>query len=123
MSAIARTPKAPAAESVKPRSGKPATPKRPTRTLTVVIRRQGGARIMTIPPIVLASLGADEGTRLAIAVKGGKLIAEPVAPEPAPVPRRRYALDELLRGAKHLPALYASMAGALDGEPAGHGVG
>lgn len=125
MPAASRTLEAPEAEPIKPQVKKRAPPKRSTKKLMVMIRRQGGARIMTIPPAVLASLGADEGTELVIDVKGGKLVAEPVAPElePAPVPRRRYTLDELLQGAEYLPALYASVSGALNGEPVGNEIG
>lgn len=125
MPATARTLEAPATEPIKSQVKKRATPKRPTKKLMVMIRRQGGARIMTIPPAVLASLGADEGTELVVDVKGGKLVAEPVAHEPAPAPdpRRRYTLDELLQGAEHLPALYASVSSALDGEPVGNEIG
>lgn len=94
-----------------------------TKTVVVKVRRQGGARVMTIPPVILASLGADEGTELAVDVKGGKLVAEPVAPESAQAPRRRYTLAELLQGAEHLPEIYASVAGALDGEPIGNEIG
>lgn len=125
MPAVARVPEAPAVEPIKPQVKKRAAPKRSTKKVEVVIRRQGGARVMTIPPILLASLGADEGTKLVVDVKGGKLVAEPVAAElaPAPVVRRRYTLDELLQGAEHLPALYVSVVGALDGEPVGHEIG
>ena len=94
-----------------------------TKTIVVKVRRQGGARVMTIPPVLLASLGADEGTELAVDVKGGKLVAEPVVPEPASAPRRRYTLAELLQGAEHLPEIYASVAGALNGEPIGNEIG
>lgn len=94
-----------------------------SKTIVVRVRRQGGARVMTIPPVLLASLGADEGTELAVDVKGGKLVAEPIAAEPAPAARRRYTLSELLQGAEHLPEIYASVAGALDGEPVGHEIG
>lgn len=122
MPAIAKTLEDPTTELIKLQVKKHGTPKRPTKKLMVIIRRQGGARIMTIPPAVLASLGVDEGTELVVDVKGGKLVAEPVVsdPVPLPTPRRRYTLDELLRGSEYLPALYASVSGALDGEPVGN---
>ena len=95
------------------------TPRRASEAVVVTIRRQGGARVMTLPPALLALLGADAGTALALAVKGGALVATPVV---APA-RRRYTLAELLEGAEHLPALYAGTAGALDGPAFGGEIG
>lgn len=88
----------------------------------VKVRRQGGARIVTLPPALLARIGADAGTSLALDVKGGAIVAKPVADAPAPR-RRRYTLSELLVGAEHLPDLYRSVEGALDGDPVGNEIG
>ena len=73
---------------------------------------------MTLPPALLAAIGADTGTAIALAVEDGRLVATPVAHR-----KRRYTLAELLDGAEHLPALYADTAGALDGPPVGHEIG
>lgn len=86
------------------------------------VRRQGGARIITLPPAILAQLDADTGTAFALSVRDGAIVATPV-PEAAPTPRRRYSLDELLVGAEHLPEIYAGVAGALDGDPVGDEAG
>ena len=86
------------------------------------VRRQGGARIVTLPVALLERIGADLGTSLALDVKDGAIVATPVA-EPGPARRRRYGLDELLIGAEHLPELYAGVSGALDGDPVGNEIG
>lgn len=88
----------------------------------VKIRRQGGARIVTLPASLLARIGADAGTTLALDVRSGAIVAKPVA-EPAPAPRRRFTLSELLVGAEHLPDLYRGVDGALDGDPVGNEIG
>ena len=92
----------------------------------VKIRRQGGARIVTLPASLLARIGADAGTTLALDVRSGAIVAKPVAEpvaEPAPAPRRRFTLSELLVGAEHLPDLYRGVDGALDGDPVGNEIG
>ncbi len=88
----------------------------------VKVRRQGGARIVTLPAALLARIGADTGTTLAVEVEDGALIAKPV-PEPSNAGRRRYTLDELLIGAEQLPDLYRAMQGALEGGPDGDEIG
>ncbi|MCJ2093629.1 PbsX family transcriptional regulator [Methylobacterium sp. J-072] len=102
-----------------PRTKTNAKPPTQTSTTTVVtVRRQGGARVMTLPPAVLAAIGADTGTDLTLAVQDGTLVATPVAKR-----KRRYTLAELLEGAEHLPALYADTAKALEGPPVGDEIG
>ncbi len=109
-----------------PRAYSPGTaPARASRrasdAVVVRIRRQGGARVVTLPPALLASIGADAGTALTLSVKEGALVATPVV-DSAERPRR-YALAELLEGAEHLPALYAETSGALGGPPVGDEIG
>lgn len=82
------------------------------------VRQQGGARVVTLPGALLERIGADVGTALALDVKDGAIVAVPV-PEETVKPRRRYTMAELLVGAEHLPEIYDSLAGALDGDPVG----
>lgn len=86
------------------------------------VRKQGGARIITLPAAILAQVGADTGAAFAFSVRDGAIVATPV-PDAAAAPRRRYTLDELLVGAEHLPEVYAGVAGALDGDPVGNEAG
>lgn len=83
----------------------------------VRIRRQSGARIVTLPAALLERIGADTGTKLALDIHGGAIVAKPVSDVPAT--RRRYTLDELLVGANQLPELYGSVGSVLEGDPAG----
>lgn len=92
------------------------------KPVTVAIRRQGGARIVTLPPALLASIGADAGTTLLLEVRGGSLVAKPV-PDPAPTPRKRYTLAQLLKGSDAVAALNAETAWVQDGEPVGREIG
>ncbi|WP_298955353.1 PbsX family transcriptional regulator [uncultured Methylobacterium sp.] len=82
------------------------------------VRKQGGARIITLPSAILSQAGIDVGAALALEVRDGAIVATPVA-ELAPRSSRRYSLDELLVGAEHLPEIYDSVADALDGDPVG----
>ena len=86
------------------------------------VRRQGGARVVTLPGALLDRIGAGVGTALALDVRGGAIVATPIL-EPTPAAGRRYTLAELLVGAEHLPALYGVVAGALDGEAMGQEMG
>lgn len=86
------------------------------------VRRQGGARVVTLPSALLERIGADLGSSLSLDVKDGAIVAKPVV-EANTERRRRYGLDELLIGAEHLPDLYASVSGALDGDPVGNEIG
>jgi antitoxin ChpS len=83
------------------------------------VRRQGGARIVTLPSSLLDRIGADVGTSLALDGRDGAIVATPVS-EPA---RRRYTLDELPEGAEHLLDLDARTAGALDDPSVGDEIG
>lgn len=62
--------------------------------VTVNVRKQGGAAIMTIPSDVLRLLDVGVGSKLQLEVENGALLVRP-ANEPK---RRRYTLDELLKG-------------------------
>lgn len=86
--------------------------------ITVNIRRQGGAAVMTIPSDVLKLLNVDVGSRLEIEVAQGTFTARPAT---RPHPRKRYALRELLRGVTPETAaeLAADTAWALEGETVG----
>lgn len=82
--------------------------------ITVNIRKQGGASIMTIPSDVLKMLNVEVGASLELEVSNGAFTARPAA-------RKRYTLAELLRGAtpKDLAALQVETAWAREGESAG----
>ncbi|MGA3209977.1 MAG: hypothetical protein ABSD20_01645 [Terriglobales bacterium] len=85
--------------------------------ITVNIRKQGGAAIMTIPSDVLKMLDAEIGTILHLEVADGAFIARP-NPRLA---RKRYTLAELLRGVtrKKMATLNAETAWARVGKPLG----
>lgn len=86
------------------------------------VRKQGGARIITLPPAILAQVGADTGAAFAFSVHDGAIVATPV-PDTVAAPKRRYTLEELLVGAEHLPEIQAGVSGALDGNPVGREIG
>ena len=62
----------------------------------VRLRKQGGATVMAVPAPALKALcvGAEDTVR--ITVSGGRMVVEALKPK---VSRKRYRLDELLRGA------------------------
>ena len=60
--------------------------------ITVNIRKQGGASIITIPSEVLKQLNIGVGSTLELSVSKEGFIAHPTK-------RKRYTLNELLRGA------------------------
>lgn len=61
--------------------------------ITVHIRKQGGAAIITIPSDVLKILNVDIGATLELDVTSKEFIARPVH-----AARKRYSLNELLSG-------------------------
>ena len=63
--------------------------------LSMPLRKQGGAAIVTIPPSVLKSLDLKIGTELQMDVRDGALVM--VAARPAKP--KRYTLAQLLEGA------------------------
>ncbi len=69
--------------------------------ITVTIRRQGGAAVMTIPSDVLKLLNVEVGSTLQLEVANGAITARPA------VSRKRYRLAELLRGVT--PGLMAKL--------------
>lgn len=85
--------------------------------ITVNVRKQGGAAIMTIPAEVLKTLDVKIGSTLELEISDG---AFTVRPAQAPI-RKRYTLQELLRGAtpENIAALNAETAWAREGGPEG----
>ncbi len=61
--------------------------------ITVTIRKQGGAAIMTIPADILKMLNLDIGATLALEIVDGGFSAQPLQAKN----RKRYTLKELLR--------------------------
>jgi antitoxin ChpS len=84
--------------------------------LSMPLRKQGGAAVLTIPPSVLKSLHLSVGTQLEMDVRDGTLVLQAAAPK-----RKRYTLDQLLEGAspKLAKALLDDTAWAREGEPQG----
>lgn len=83
--------------------------------ITVHIRKQGGAAIMTIPSDVLKMLNLKIGSEVALDVTKERVIIKPITYE-----RKRYTLKELLKGsAKHIKALNNATAWAREGQPKG----
>ena len=60
------------------------------------LRRVGGSVMLAIPPVVLDELGLAAGAGVDLTVKSQKLVLAPMA-------RRRYTLDELLKETKRAP--------------------
>ncbi len=56
---------------------------------TTNLRKVGGSIMLAVPPAILELLKLQAGTRVNVAVDGGRLVVEPN-------PRPRYSLDELL---------------------------
>ncbi len=85
--------------------------------ITVNIRKQGGAAIMTIPSDVLKMLNVEVGATLELDVTNGAFTARPTHQ----VVRKRYTLAELLNGVtpEDMAALYADTAWAREGGPVG----
>ena len=85
--------------------------------LSMPLRKQGGAAIVTIPPSVLKSLDLKIGSELQMDVRDGTLVLVPVqAPK-----RKRYTLAQLLVGATPatIKALNSETAWAREGEAVG----
>ena len=83
--------------------------------ITVTIRRQGGAAVMTIPSDVLKRLDIEVGSTLELEVADGRITARPVGA------RKRYALMDLLRGVtpEVIAELNAATAWSRKGKPTG----
>jgi antitoxin ChpS len=56
---------------------------------TTNLRKVGGSVMLAVPPALLDILQLQPGATVGIAVKGGRLVVEPLK-------RRRYTLNELL---------------------------
>lgn len=87
--------------------------------MTVNIRKQGGAAIITIPADVLKILNVEVGSTLELEldVANRTFTVRPTHP----VTRKRYTLAELLRGVtpEDMAALNADTAWARAGDPVG----
>jgi antitoxin ChpS len=83
--------------------------------ITVTIRRQGGAAVMTIPSDVLKLLDVEVGSTLQLEVANGAITMRPA------VSRKRYHLTELVRGVTPdlMARLNADIAWSRDGEAVG----
>lgn len=53
------------------------------------LRKVGGSVMLAVPPALLELLSLRPGTKVGIAIEGGRLVVEPR-------PRPRYTLEELL---------------------------
>jgi antitoxin ChpS len=85
--------------------------------ITVNIRKQGGAAIMTIPSDVLKMLNVEVGSTLELDIIGGAFTARSAHKSA----RKRYSLAELLRGVtpEAMDELTADTELAREGEPVG----
>ena len=85
--------------------------------LSIPLRKQGGAAIVTIPAAVLKSLHLKIGQELELDVRDGALVLTPAQP----AKRQRYSLDQLLVGATPtaVRALNDATAWAREGEAVG----
>ena len=83
--------------------------------ITVNVRKQGGAAVVTVPAEVLKLLNIEVGSKLELNVSGGVLTARPTAKS------RRYSLSELLHGVTRarIARLNFATAWAREGKPAG----
>ena len=85
--------------------------------LSMPLRKQGGAAIVTIPPSVLKSLDLKIGADLQMDVRDGALVMVPVKP----ARHKRYTLAQLLEGAtpKTVKALNEETAWTREGDAVG----
>lgn len=85
--------------------------------ITVHIRKQGGAAVMTIPSDVLKLLNIGVGATLELDVTDGEFVARPLQEGR----RKRYSLAELLHGTtpKKMKALHKETEWAREGKPTG----
>lgn len=85
--------------------------------LTVNIRKQGGASVITIPPDVLRTLHIGVGATLSIEFIEGAVTLRPVTRNN----RKRYTLAELMEGVtpEIMDELNADLAWSLEIEPVG----
>ena len=88
-------------------------------TVMSKIRRQGGAAVMTIPPALLKLMHADFGSQVELNIDDGKLVVRPVTSSI----RKRYSLQDLLRGSQHVGKLNVAATWALEGDAVGRELG
>ncbi|PWB53746.1 MAG: AbrB family transcriptional regulator [Nitrosomonadales bacterium] len=83
--------------------------------ISVNVRKQGGAAVVTVPAEVLRQLHIGVGSQLDLEVVGGVLTARPATK------KRRYSLAELLQGVTqdNMDQLNAETAWAREGAPEG----
>lgn len=62
--------------------------------LSVTVRKQGGAAIITIPPVLLKQLGIHVGSPLELHIEDHTLVIRPMASRR----KKRYSLTQLLEG-------------------------
>jgi antitoxin ChpS len=84
-------------------------------SVTTKIRKQGGAAVVTIPPVVLKMMELEIGDQLSLEMADGELVVKPVRNA-----RKRYKLSELLEGKDAMSRLNADLAWAMEGDPVGH---
>lgn len=84
--------------------------------LSMPLRKQGGAAVITIPPSVLKSMHLSVGMQLNMDLRDGTLVLQPSAPK-----RKRYTMVQLLEGAtpKLAKALIDDTAWAREGDAVG----
>ena len=85
--------------------------------LSMPLRKQGGAAVVTIPPSVLKSLDIKVGAELRMDVRDGALVIVPALP----AKRKRYTMAQLLEGAtpKTMKALNVQTAWSRAGRAVG----
>lgn len=85
--------------------------------ITVQVRKQGGAAIITIPADILKRLHIGIGTQIALEVNQKKMVARPLLKT---MPKR-YSLAELLKGTtpQKMKKLHQQTAWARSGKPIG----
>jgi antitoxin ChpS len=83
----------------------------------VQIRRQGGAAIVTIPADLMKMMNVEIGETLQLKIANGDLIATPIHKRG----RKRYSLEELMRGVtpKAMREIERDTAWFREGEPVG----
>jgi len=76
------------------------------------LRKVGGSVMLAVPPALLELLSLRPGTKVGIAVEGGRLVVEPR-------PKPRYTLDELLAQCNPKAARTKDDREWLSGKPVG----
>lgn len=84
--------------------------------ITVNIRQQGGAAVMTIPADMLKMLDLHVGSQVMLNITKGDLVVHPVRSK-----SKRYTLKEILQGVtpETIAGMRAETAEAREGKPVG----